>query len=600
MKKKLLAVILTMAVSCQSLPVYAGEAADIFSDSGTEMSESGESTDDFSDGEPEKDVETAEETPQTVPELISPEEEPVENIFTDDQNENDSSDENQVSAYSTDTELTYGNYKYTVSGQQATIIKYIGSESTVKIPEKINNYVVKTIGRSAFSSCSSLKKIEIPDSVTEIGDYAFQYCGSLTEVTGGRQLKKIGYEAFQYCRKLESITLSSTIKEFSSYIFDECDRLKTAGPSSGDYNIKIGFTGNIPDTPLSNSEVESVVLPEGLTELNVYALGGCTKLKEVTLPSGLKSIPTNAFISCSSLTEIEIPDSVTEIGDYAFQYCGSLTEVTGGRQLKKIGYEAFQYCRKLESITLYPTVTSISSLAFDECRLLTIYGYAGSYAETYASGQNIPFQSLGEYIPEYEDYDYTENLNRWIQDEGTASAMAYLTRDGNFMNSMLVAQWDDSFIDHVVETMSNMYFRGKDGWKQIFAGETSQNQAREVLIALLDSYSGTVLDLSQAETMKKFVKIYLDTFKQGDWAYAAAYGLSNDEIKKLASVCTEDTLSAFFVDKNMTIWLTISRMSGTLPQTQKLSNVLKAFPHRKISPKHFPMVWILSAMDSAS
>ena len=307
MKKKLLAVILTMAVSCQSLPVYAGEAADIFSDSGTEMSESGESTDDFSDGEPEKDVETAEETPQTVPELISPEEEPVENIFTDNQNENDSSDENQVSAYSTDTELTYGNYKYTVSGQQATIIKYIGSESTVKIPEKINNYVVKTIGRSAFSSCSSLKKIEIPDSVTEIGDYAFQYCGSLTEVTGGRQLKKIGYEAFQYCRKLESITLSSTIKEFSSYIFDECDRLKTAGPSSGDYNIKIGFTGNIPDTPLSNSEVESVVLPEGLTELNVYALGGCTKLKEVTLPSGLKSIPNNAIYQLFKLNRNRDP-----------------------------------------------------------------------------------------------------------------------------------------------------------------------------------------------------------------------------------------------------------------------------------------------------
>ena len=586
MKKKLLAVILAIAVSCQSLPVYAGEMADIFSDSGTEMSEEEKVTDDFSDGEAKKNVETTEEMSQTDPEFISPEEEPAENILKDDQNENDSSDENsdenQVSAYSADIELTYGDYKYIVSGQEATVIKYIGSESTVKLPEKINNYVVNTIGERAFQSCLSLTEIEIPDSVEEIGDSAFQNCGSLTEVTGGRRLKKIGYEAFEYCRKLESITLSSTIKEFSgSLIFDECDCLKTAGPSSGDYNIKIGFTGNIPDMPFANSELENVVLPEGLTELNTSAFGGCTKLKQVTLPPGLKSISSRAFQSCSSLTEIEIPDSVEEIGDSAFQNCGSLTEVTGGRRLKKIGYEAFEYCRKLDSITLYPTITSISGFAFDECQFLTIYGYTGTYAETYASGQNIPFRSLGEYTSKYEEYDYTENLNRWIQDEGTASAMAYLTRDGNFMNSMLVAQWDDSFIDSVVETMSNMYFRGKDGWKQIFSGETSQNQAREVLIALLDSYSGTVLDLSQAETTKKFAKIYLDTFKQGDWAYAVAYGLSNDEIKKLASVCTEDTLSAFFVDKKYDDLADYLQNVGHFAGDSKVIKCIKSFSSSK-------------------
>ena len=93
MKKKLLAVILAIAVSCQSLPVYAGEMADIFSDSGTEMSEEEKVTDDFSDGEAKKNVETTEEMSQTDPEFISPEEEPAENILKDDQNENDSSDE---------------------------------------------------------------------------------------------------------------------------------------------------------------------------------------------------------------------------------------------------------------------------------------------------------------------------------------------------------------------------------------------------------------------------------------------------------------------------------------------------------------------------
>ena len=61
-------------------------------------------------------------------------------------------------------EVTYGDNKY---------------EGDITIPSSINvnevEYSVTSIGRSAFSSCSRLTSITIPNSVTSIGDYAFMY-----------------------------------------------------------------------------------------------------------------------------------------------------------------------------------------------------------------------------------------------------------------------------------------------------------------------------------------------------------------------------------------------------------------------------------------
>lgn len=85
--------------------------------------------------------------------------------------------------------------------------------------------------------------------------------------------------------------------------------------ASGATTIPEGFCKTGDNT---NTALQEVILPEGITSIGERAFQSCTTLKSIQLPKKVTKIGKYAFINCRQLTNIQLPDGVTEIGEYAF------------------------------------------------------------------------------------------------------------------------------------------------------------------------------------------------------------------------------------------------------------------------------------------
>ena len=216
---------------------------------------------------------------------------------------------------------------------------------------------VTKIGEKAFSNCSSLTSVTIPNSVTSIGSYAFENCVAITSITIPNSVKDIGVAAFLGC-SLSSITIPNSVTAVAERAFMLCSSLtsivvedgNTKYDSRGDCNAIIETATNTLIAGCQNT-----IIPNSVTSIGLAAFRG-SSFTAITIPNSVESIAMDAFTDCSSLTSITIPNSVTSIGIWAFRFCTSLTSVTIGSGITSIGSYTFGGCNALETIHIKATI----------------------------------------------------------------------------------------------------------------------------------------------------------------------------------------------------------------------------------------------------
>ena len=326
---------------------------------------------------------------------------------------------------------------------------------TVELPD-----TVTAIGANAFESCTSLTSVEIPESVTQIADRAFKYCTALRSFRLPVGVTKLGVSVWEGCSSLASFTWDSSIQVIPEMTFFQCTKLTDfavpdciteihrcafwsctalASVTGGQQVAAIGESAFGSCTALVRIEFSPV-----LRSVGAKAFQGCTALTSVELPEGVTSVAAFGFQNCTALTSVTIPDSLSALGEYAFDGCAALTDVRLGSGLTKIPVRAFGNCSaletvvlpyrieqiadnaflntvKLQSITIPRRTTVIASNAFSYPFNLTVYGVAGTYAETYADEIGAAFVAIDKPAMAVSLHQTALTVNRYQSVSLTAS-----------------------------------------------------------------------------------------------------------------------------------------------------------------------------------
>ena len=277
--------------------------------------------------------------------------------------------------------VTSGSWKYAEKLDNSLIIvKYLGSSSTVSVPNFLNEKIVKNIHSYCFSSKDKIQSITIPNSVISIGSGAFSGCNGLTKV---------------------NIT---DLAAWFKITFDN----EYANPLNYAHHLY-----------LNNTELTEITIPNSITKINNYALCGASLIARVYIPSSVTTIAASsayyspfygwnnsAVIFCeaeskpdawgsfwnynSSNTQLTVVWRANESqqnDDWIYiektngtinlvRYIGSATNIfvpslIGGKSVAEISDKCFIDQATITQVTIPDSVTSIGFGAFSGCNWLT-------------------------------------------------------------------------------------------------------------------------------------------------------------------------------------------------------------------------------------
>lgn len=198
-----------------------------------------------------------------------------------------------------------------------------------------------------------------------------------------------------------------------------------------------------------NDSIKTIIIPSSVTKIDGYAMSYINNLESVVISENCIDLGVGVFQVCPSLKNVEIKSNITSISAQTFYSCTSLESFVVPSTVESIDKNAFTNCTALTSITIPKATTSIASNAFSKCTNLTIYGYADSYAQQYATEKGIPFVALDE-GNEYEIGDV--DLNGRIDVNDATELQRYAAELATFNETqILVADMNNDGVINVAD-----------------------------------------------------------------------------------------------------------------------------------------------------
>ena len=281
-----------------------------------------------------------------------------------------------------------------------------------------NNY---NIGAAAFSFNGKIRKVVIPENVTDMACMTFSYCLMLEEVDiKTNSIKEFGYGTFAVTA-LKEIEIPKSVTKLGVAAFENCNNLVSVTIPASIEEMKCSFR--------RCANLESIIFEEGskLKEISSEEFSECKKLKSITIPSSIEIIGANAFDSCESLEEVifEEESKLISINDLSFRKCSKLqTVVFDNEYLFTNSTDSWELFKNVLTIKVKDTITAMASDFIQtnyEC-IGNENGY-NIYKKTFIISKDIPVGG-----------EITCSLNQCL--EGTEVEVTVTANDGYYLTNV--------------------------------------------------------------------------------------------------------------------------------------------------------------------
>lgn len=316
------------------------------------------------------------------------------------------------------------NYSYTVENGKAVITGYSGKDTRISVPKTLGGYSVFAIGDGAFQGNKNLVSVTVADGICEIRNSAFKSCEKLSEINLPASVTRFGEYAV----------------ENTAFYNDKSNwtvRPENLGNSSGGVNWGNG-QDTIPWEFIKASKLEYLYLGTILVKCSVdgsYAVRYNTTViadgafrgeggfKDCTLSAKTVTVGANAFKDCTSLSSVTLNDKCKIHEDAFLNTAVYNTPSNWKGDFLVIGTRAVASRKGCEELVAGDGITTVlggtigtrnvyipKSVQYIDIdafsgKTSVIYGYGGTYAESFAEENGFVFVDLNDIMLGDMDFD---------------------------------------------------------------------------------------------------------------------------------------------------------------------------------------------------